>query len=83
MQYVKRMRPIILSSVACLVVSYFSTLSHKQHDFREKIIEPKRRILIFSTTFFEIFLIPIRNQRDVIINVLMSSCKLPVILVGF
>ena len=29
----------------------FYTLSHKQHDFREKVIEHKMCILIFSTTF--------------------------------
>jgi len=30
---------------------YFSTLSHKRHDFREKVAEYKMCVLIFSTTF--------------------------------
>jgi len=35
-QHAKRMRPIILACVACPSLQYFSTLSHKQHDFWEK-----------------------------------------------
>ena len=35
-QHVMRMRRIILSSVACLAVQYFSTLFHKRQDFRRK-----------------------------------------------
>jgi hypothetical protein len=44
------MSRIMLSSVACLVVLYFSTLSHKRQDFQKKI-ERKICVLIFFTTF--------------------------------
>jgi hypothetical protein len=44
------MRRIILPSVACLVLPYFSTLSHKWNDFREKVIEHKMCVLILSTS---------------------------------
>jgi hypothetical protein len=30
---------------------YFSTLSHKRHDFEKKAVERKMRVLVFSTTF--------------------------------
>ena len=45
------MRRIILPSVACPAVPYFSKLSHKRHDYRENFIEHKMCVLTFSTTF--------------------------------
>jgi hypothetical protein len=50
-RHAQRMRYIILPSVDCPAVPYLSKLSHKQHDFREKVIAHKTCVLIFSTTF--------------------------------
>ena len=50
-QHATRMCHIVTSFVAPLAPPYFSTLSHKRHDFREKVIEHKMCVLIFSTTF--------------------------------
>ena len=56
-QRAKRMGHVILSSVVCPEVSYFSTLSHKRHDFREIVTEHKMCALILSTSLCETFLI--------------------------
>jgi hypothetical protein len=79
----KRMRPIILLSMACRAVKDSSILSHKRYGFREKVFERKMFVLIFSTTLSEIFLILIIIQRDIIINIHSSLCEVPVILVRF
>ena len=49
-QHVKRMRRIILSSVTCPAVSYFSTLSQNVYDFRKRGTEHKIRVLNVSTS---------------------------------
>jgi len=50
------MRPdhsAILTAVACPALQYFSTLSHKRHDFqpKKKTIGHKMYVVIFSTIF--------------------------------
>jgi hypothetical protein len=82
-QHAKRMRHFILSSEACLSVLYISILSQKQCEFRGKFIEHKMCVFILSATLFEIFLILRRVQRDIIINVHRSSCKVQVNLLRY
>jgi hypothetical protein len=45
-QHKKRMHGIILPSVACLAVSYLSTLSQKRYDLKKKFVNLKFMILV-------------------------------------
>jgi len=73
----------ITSPVTCPSLQYFSTLSHKRHDFPEKFIEHKMCILILATNLCDIFLILRRTDRNMIKNMYWSLCKGPVILGRF
>ena len=76
------MWPIILSSIACVAPTYFSTC-HKRHDF-QKSYWIKKCVLWFSLQFLSArFLILRWIPRDNALNVHRYSCKVPVILVRF
>ena len=61
---------------------YFHLLSHKRHDFRKTLLDTIC-VLMFSTDLSETFLIPIRNQIDMITTVCRSSCTAPLLLLRF
>jgi hypothetical protein len=80
----KRMRPIILSYVTSLASPYFSTLSHTRRDFRKKkLLNINYLFWLSLQTFLENFVIMRRIQRDIVINVKTSSCKVPLFLPDF
>jgi len=73
-----------VSSVACLTVQYFSTVSHKRHNIRKKkLFTIKMCVLIFSTLLSDIFLVLRRTDKDMIKNLHWSSYKVPNILDTF
>jgi hypothetical protein len=81
-QHAMRMRHIVICDLPGSTM-FFSHYPLNGTIFREKVIEHKMCVLIFSTNMSEIFFILRRIQRDIIINVYRSSRKVPVILVRF
>jgi len=79
----KRMRHTILSSVNYLSLQFFSTLSHKRHEFRREVIKQEYMIFIFSKTFSDKSHILGNIERNAVINMQMCSCKLFIILTDF
>ena len=73
----------ILSSVACLALPYFSTLSHKWRTFRKKkVIEHKRCVFIGSKTVVKNIILR-RTEQDMINTVHWSSRKVNVMAFRF
>ena len=73
----------IRSSVAYPAIQYFSTLSHKEHEFGKKNKFIKHKVLVFISSTTEKFHIRREMERDLIKNVYRSSYEFPVILVRF
>ena len=69
------MRHIILSSVACLGLPYFFTLSQKRNDFRGKNVTDRKMRVVISSITFEKFLFLRKIKRDIFINVHRSYVK--------
>ena len=82
MQVAYFLRRITLQSVACLDLPYLYTLPHKQHDFRVGGGMDVKRVLNFSITLSETWLILRRSQQDVM-NLHRYSGEVPVILVTY
>jgi hypothetical protein len=78
-QHAKCMRRITSSSVACLVIQYFSTLSHTCYDFRKKKMNENDMPRFSLNILPETFIILTRTERDIIINVRRSLCEVPVV----
>jgi hypothetical protein len=80
-QHAQRMRRVVMWPL--WLYHIFSKISYKGNDFQKRVIDRKMCVLIFSTTLSETFLILRRFQRDIVIYVHRSSCKIPVILIRF
>ena len=80
-QNAKRVRRVILSSVACLTVPCFCILSQKKDTiFRKTLLNIKFMFWLSLCLLSAAFLV-LRIRRDIFVKVLMSICKVPVIIV--
>jgi len=81
-QQAKYMLCILLASVACWAVQYFSILSHCTI-FRKMLLNRKCVFLFSLKLLSAAFLILKRTEQDMIKNVYLCLCKVPIILAIF
>lgn len=65
----------VTSSAACLFVSYFFQLSCKRHDIRKKKLHSTVFLFFLQVSLQNFFFISGRIRWDLLVNVLMSLCK--------
>jgi hypothetical protein len=82
-QHVTRVRHTVLSFVAPVAPPYILIYLVNNTIFEKKLLNIKCVFSFSLQLLFETFLILRRIQRDIVINVKTSSCKVPDILVGF
>ena len=82
-QHAKLMSPIILWSVACLAVPYFSHYLINGTIFENMLLKIKCVFWFSLQLLSETFLLLRRTERDIVVNVHSCSCKVPVFLVRF
>ena len=79
----KRMRRVILSSVACLTLRYFLHYLINGMIFEKKKLLNKKSMFFSLQVLSETFLILRTIRRDIVMNVHRSSGKVSVSLVRF
>jgi hypothetical protein len=75
----------VFSSVACPAAPYFSTLSHKRHNFRLEVAVHRIKVcvLVLYRNSTRNISHSKMNSEDITINVHRTTCKVPVIIVKF
>ena len=83
-QQAKRMSFFMLTSVTCATVPYFSTLSHKRHDFRGKNVIENKVFFVFYSVFVKyLYFFLRRTERQMVIMCISLHVKYPFFLSDF
>jgi hypothetical protein len=83
MQHINRMRRIILPSVTVCLCNIFPHYLIKGTIFGKKLLNVKCLFWFSLQILYEMFIILRRNQRDIIINIRRSLCKIYVTIFRF